>query len=50
MCCIASQCVVRVAKNYRLRLNRYYNKKRYEKAKMIQEYLNRQEEEEMKRQ
>ena len=49
VCCIGSQCVVRLAKNYRLRLNRHYNKKRYEKAKMIQEYINRQEEAEIRR-
>ena len=34
---------MRLAKNYRLRLNRHYNKKRYEKAKMIQNYLNQEE-------
>lgn len=35
-CCLVSQCVVRISKNYRLQLNRYYQKKRYEKAKLIQ--------------
>ena len=50
-CCLVSQCVVRISKNYRLQLNRYYQKKRYEKAKLIQQYLNDLEEEgERKRQ
>jgi hypothetical protein len=44
LCCLVSQCVVRISKSYRLQLNRYYQKKRYEKAKMIQQYLNDQEE------
>ena len=35
-CCLVSQCVVRISKNYRLQLNRYYQRKKYEKAKMIQ--------------
>lgn len=44
VCCLASQCVVKMSKTYRLQLNRYYNKKRYEKAKMIESYLNNEEE------
>jgi hypothetical protein len=43
-CCLISQCIVRVSKNSRLTLSRYYNKKRYEKAKMIQQYLSQEEE------
>ena len=39
-CCLVSQCLVRMSKNYRLQLNKYYSKKRYEKAKLIQQYLN----------
>jgi hypothetical protein len=36
VCCLFSQCLVRLSKNYNLHLNKYYSKKRYEKAKMIQ--------------
>eukprot|EP00347_Sterkiella_histriomuscorum_P013731 403363583 len=43
ICCLFSQCLVRVSKNYNLTLNKYYSKKRYEKAKMIQQYLDRDE-------
>jgi hypothetical protein len=43
VCCLASQCLVRLSKNYNLQLNKYYSKKRYEKAKMIQNYLNQEE-------
>lgn len=35
LCCLVSQGIVRVSKRYRLQLNKYYNKKRLEKAKMI---------------
>lgn len=42
-CCLVSQCLVRMSKNYRLQLNKYYFKKRYEKAKLIQQYLNQEE-------
>eukprot|EP00347_Sterkiella_histriomuscorum_P005508 403356348 len=42
-CCLVSQCLVRMSKNYRLQLNKYYSKKRYEKAKLIQQYLNQEE-------
>ena len=35
VCCIASQCLVRLSKNCRLQLNKYYSKKKYEKAKLI---------------
>ena len=42
-CCLVSQCLVRLSKNYRLQLNKYYSKKRYEKAKLIQQYLNQEE-------
>ncbi|CDW75318.1 UNKNOWN [Stylonychia lemnae] len=42
-CCLLSQCLVRMSKNYRLQLNKYYSKKRYEKAKLIQQYLNQEE-------
>ena len=43
VCCLVSQCLVRLSKNYNLQLNKYYSKKRYEKAKMIQNYLNQEE-------
>jgi hypothetical protein len=36
ICCLMSQCIVKVSKRYRLQLNKYYNRKRFEKAKMIQ--------------
>jgi hypothetical protein len=32
-----------MSKNFKLQLNKYYSKKRYEKAKMIQQYLNQEE-------
>ncbi|CDW76734.1 UNKNOWN [Stylonychia lemnae] len=40
ICCIFSQCLVRISKNYNLSLQKYYSKKKYEKAKLIQRYLN----------
>ncbi len=43
ICCLLSQCLVRFSKGYKVHLNKYYSKKRYEKAKMIQQYLNQEE-------
>jgi hypothetical protein len=46
LCCVISQCMIRIAKTYRLHLNRYHSRKRYEKARLIQHYLNNEEEQE----
>jgi hypothetical protein len=40
LCCYLSQCIVRWSKGYKMLLNKHKTRQRFEKAKLIQRYLN----------